>query len=196
MYLKCLTTTTHDPDLTELKCYLHIDHSDDDQLLKRLWKAAETLIEQYAQCSLWVRNYGLTVPLTPEFRNRFGCPRTGEIKLPIPMVPIHSLVDRPKVVSHKTYGIKKFDLMKNGRTAYVVFPHDLPGEKGQLEIMFKAGYAQSFDDIPPLLKEAMCLLIYRLYDSRWREGKKKRSFFDEHITTLLNPFRQTRTALI
>ena len=149
--------------LSDAKAHLKIDTTDDDALITRLIAAARARAEWHTGRALITQSWTLWLD---------GWPPTGAIEIPLP--PLQSVVsvatyardDSASVMSASLYTVDIASaparLARKIGTAPLTNLRAING----IAIAFTAGYGDSADDVPPLLKQAILTLIAFLYENR------------------------------
>lgn len=167
----------------EMKEFLRIDGSDDNNLLELFIKSAIDAGEQYCRCSFITQTLELTmdgfVTDSDEAMARLGSgvfnvPRssfvfgTGEIDLP--SGPVQS------VTSVKTFNVENMETTFSDDNYIVevdrivlnqnsMWPTNLR-ERAAVKVVFVAGYGDNANDIPPAIRQAIRSHVGQMYECR------------------------------
>lgn len=194
-------------DLTEVKNFLKVSSSADNDLIESLIATAAEMIEMYTRVhlltqtwTLWLDNYRPQVDrIQPQWWN--GA-RTGrfatvfantDICIELNRAPIQSIThikthSRDNVST--TFDSASYRLVKSSTPARVAlnagyaWPIDNLRDLEAYEIQCVLGYGTTAASFPAMLKTALRQLVFELYDKRG-QGEMKMS---DDIKQLLSPF--------
>lgn len=149
--------------VAELKLFARIDHDDEDDLLSGFIEAVRNATEEYLGRSLINRTILLTL-------DNWSC---NEVDLPMPpMVSITSVTtinesDVETVYSSDNYFVDTNSyrgriVIKNGVTP----PINTDRQQAGYRITYVAGYGETADNVPQLIKQGIKLWATALYENR------------------------------
>ncbi|QDC03016.1 head-tail connector protein [Mesorhizobium sp. 8] len=146
--------------LAEAKAHLRIDHTDDDELLAGLVRAARQEVERSTGMALLLQSWRLVLDDLPES----GCA----------LVRIHPLREVQSVTAFGSEGEgavvdpATYQVDAVSRPARIHFNASVAPLRAMngLEIDFTAGFGEAGTDVPDPLKRAILLLVAHWYEFR------------------------------
>lgn len=185
MQLVCMQLPQQEPiSVGEAKQFLRIDHELEDDLLERLIQMARSIIEDYTQRSLLTQVWRLTTKIIPSRRSYLLSKKMypGQWGVDLPRAPFVKLAAEPLFVD-KTTG-PEYQIASNyGRGRLLFKVEDV--EQQTLQIDFVAGYGDKPESVPPVLRQALLLLVAQLYQQR---GESHQKVGNEGVYNLLQPY--------
>lgn len=173
--------------LAEAKAWLRVDHADEDDLIAGLVVSARAMVETFTRCVLIEQTWRVTlddwppdrvVRLAPgPFRSLVAARVIAADETAQPVAPSHYALDAsPHAARLRILG----DAPRPGRLIAGV------------EIDFMAGYGPSASDVPAPLRQAIRLLVARLYERRGDSDVETGAAFPADLAALLAPWRRAR----
>lgn len=181
MNLKVLAFPAVEPvTLAEVKEYLRVDSSTDDSLIAGLVSAAREHVERFTRRTLIYTPYRLTLDNFPD----------GDIELPR-SVAIAAAANLVSGIAYATPRVRYWDSDGNQQTMTVDTDYELllddnpprivrlaleswpityAGQRGAVEVDFIAGYGAAVNLIPPMLKQAVRMIVAHWYEHREAVG--------------------------
>jgi len=162
MKLKLKTAPSTEPvSLSEVKNYLKIDTSDDDDLISDIIKAARQLCEGYTRRAFITQTWNMIFDAVG-----------SEVRLPRP--PIQSVekisvIDEDGNSSEVSSDIYVVETAENSKGRIRLKPGcSWPSHRGfgSFIVEYKAGYGDSASDVPEGIKQGILQLIAALYENR------------------------------
>jgi len=152
--------------LADAKAFCRIENVDDDALVTSLIARARDYAERFTQRSLLQQTLKLSLDQEDcATRNRFIRLRRPEI-LSIDSFTSYASDNTPTVFDPASYRISGDRLVLNDGYSFPVGTRCFDA----YEIVYKAGYGATADKVPPLMVEAISLLIAHWYENREAAG--------------------------
>ena len=186
--------------VSEVKQYLRVDGSSDDDLLTDMIVAARGMAEEYLRRSLITQTVKLTMDWFPRRENGDWWDGVREIAISelsheedyikLPMAPIQSI---SSIVTYSdgnqasTFSASNYRLDAAGARVMLndgqVWPSDLRARQA-VEITYVAGYGDEASDVPAAIRQAIMQMVNSLYNSRGCD-----SGISDSAKMLMRPYR-------
>lgn len=161
--------------LADVKAFLRIESSEEDDLLKHLIKTARLAVEAFTARSLIHQTWRFTVNAgfcMTKSDNGFltGNHRRHDQGIELPRSPFVELLSCPKLIEpYRQCELKDYRLDTAGRVAKLYFGKTLSLEASRnsmIQIDFKAGYGLHYKDIPESLQHGILMMVAELFEKR------------------------------
>ncbi|HXV74405.1 MAG TPA: head-tail connector protein [Sphingomonadales bacterium] len=164
--------------LAEAKAHLKIDHADEDGVIASLILAARQFCERYTRGALVEQTLKWTLSSWREEKtwgSLDGCfvPDFGSlsfIEIPVgPLREVVSITTYDEAGAGSVWGAENYYLStaqaRIYRRAGASWPK--PGRRGDgIEILYTAGFGDAAEDVPPILRRGILMLVAHLYLNR------------------------------
>jgi uncharacterized phiE125 gp8 family phage protein len=166
--------------LDEAKAFLRVEHTDEDELIASLIKAARMAVEAATRRALITQGFRIVLDAWP----------VGD-RIPSPVSPLRSLTGaRVRAANGSAADIDLMAFTIDTASNVIHFDRGLVGEPGQpiagIEIEITAGYGEDASSVPEPLRQAMRFLVARHYAQRDRVEKDD---LPETVHALIAPYR-------
>jgi len=153
--------------LTEIKNWLKIEHSTDDDLLDSLRVACIDYAERYTNLCFINRNIILDFAITEFKTSKYETTDyINIIKPPIQcIVLVQSLINDVYTTTPESYYSFK-NTSNIGRLLFYTIPEYDINEAYPIRVYFVSGFGSSSDDVPELIKTAIKQHVAFLYENR------------------------------
>lgn len=194
MYYNRKTVVTVTPpatspiSLVDMKSYLRVDTSDDDDLIQDFIDSSTESVKQYIKRALITETFELSADgfggneIDSDARlDALGAGmhvisypyvlgRGNEIEIPfLPIQSITSIKTFDRSNNESTFNSSKYELDEQGGRVYLnegeTWPSDLRSREA-VKIVFVAGYGDAGSDIPAPIVQAIRLYVGKMYDCR------------------------------
>lgn len=161
--------------LADVKAFLRIENSEEDELLKHLIKTARLAVEAFTARSLIHQAWRFTINAgfcIAKSDNGFltGNHHQHEQGIELPRSPFVELLACPKLIdSYRQCELKDYRLDTAGRVAKLYFGKTLSLEASRnsmIQIDFKAGYGLNHNDIPESIQHGILMMVAELFENR------------------------------
>lgn len=207
--------------LTEAKAHLRVDFADDNDLITTLIIVARQAVEEFTGRALITQTWQVFYDRFPDFfysrfsdcditsssqqlpvnyyQNRYRSAREIELLKPplqtVTHVKTYANDDTATTFSTASYQVSAYGGLAptRGRVTLrdgATFPFFTRNADG-IEIQFVAGYGDAASDVPEQIRQAMLLLIAKLYEDRG-DCDDCDATLPQTAKLLLNPYRMTR----
>ncbi len=201
-------TLLHSPQkepvtLADVKAFLRIEGSEEDEVLKHLIKTARLAIEAFTARSLihqvwrFTVNAGFCIAKSDSgFLTVHHRPQDQGIELP--RSPFVELLACPKLIdTYRQCDLKDYRLDTAGRVAKLYFGKTLHLEASRdsmIQIDFKAGYGLHHKDIPESIQHGILMMVAELFENRvsTNDNQGVPPSLNKAILQLIHPYRVQR----
>lgn len=174
--------------LAELKTYLRIDHSDEDDLLLALARAATASVEAMAGVRLIEQGWSVLADDWPSSRT---------LRLPLsPIVAVDEVLTHSDAAS-ATVDPSHYLVDGSSRPARIVLRPDRVWARPErlvngIEIRIRAGYGLAGSDVPDELVQAVKALVAHWYEHREAASEQSVRTVPVSVDALLSGHREAR----
>jgi uncharacterized phiE125 gp8 family phage protein len=153
--------------LSEVKAHLRLDHGHEDAYLRSLIQAATGFIEEYLGRSLLTQIWRLIWQQEKPCPLQLSTTCEDICSVPLPYPPLRTILGVNRLMDT---GEKK-----RIRRHRLELTHPVPKlffmtVPEPVEIEFETGYGNHSKDIPPLIRQAILMLVADFYENRGSEG--------------------------
>jgi uncharacterized phiE125 gp8 family phage protein len=167
--IKQITAPAFEPVLlAELKSFLRIDSTFEDDLLQKIISSARVLVEEYTKRSLINQSWKISF-------DDFAPRNVRLVRGPVVDITSANIISATGVIT----AIDSSNYQLSASKEYLIFENFIAGK--QIEINYTTGYGAS---VPEPLKLAILTLCSKIY-----ERKPEAFQIDEMLKNLINPFR-------
>lgn len=182
MNLKVLAQPAVEPvTLADMKEFLRVDATTEDAMISALISAAREHVERFTRRTLIYTGYRLTLDTFPGWED-IELPRSAAISAAAntlagidyetPRIRYWNADgDQITMVENDTYELLLDDNPPRIVTpALMIWPITYAGQRGAVEVDFVAGYGAAGNTVPPMLKQAVRMMVAHWYEHREAVG--------------------------
>lgn len=189
--------------LADVKAFLRIESSEEDELLKHLIKTARFAVEAFTARSLIHQVWRFTVNAgfcIAKSDNGFltGHHHPHEQGIELPRSPFVELLACPKLIdAYRQCELKDYRLDTAGRVAKLYFGKTLSLEASRdsmIQVDFKAGYGLNHNDIPESIQHGILMMVAELFENRVSSNDNQGvpPSLNKAVLQLIQPYRVQR----
>jgi uncharacterized phiE125 gp8 family phage protein len=161
MNRELITAPTLEPiTLAEAKAHLRVVSADEDALISSLVLAARERAEIYTERALLQQTWEVSLDVFP----------TGDIRLPLlPLLSVVSVKYYDTDGVEQTLDVSEYYEDAKSKPARIVPVSNWPATKDRpnaVTITIEAGYGETADKVPQVIKQALLLMVGDMYENR------------------------------
>ena len=156
-----LTAPAVEPlSLADAKSFLRVEHDADDAIITSLVSAARNHVEAMARCALIAQTWRLVLDRWPE-QGRIA-PRIGPLRA-VSAARVFNAAGEAGAIDPEAFVIDR----AAGVIAAPGWPLPAPGRSiAGIELDIEAGFGEAASDVPPMLLQAIRMLVAHWYENR------------------------------
>lgn len=178
--------------LDEVKNYIRIDQSCDDNLINTFISATREAMESILQKSIIKQKWLCKIDAKDinyiDISDDSSCISSKKVRIPLPRPPVITI---EKVTINYKNGrskiLKDFEEMADKQFYLLIDREEVRSSVKNIEIVYYAGIVENAENVPYQLKLANLMLVANAYQNRFRYDSSE--FMPKNIEKLLAPFK-------
>lgn len=178
--------------LDEVKNYIRIDQSCDDNLINTFISATREAMESILQKSIIKQKWLCKIDVNDinhiDINDDSSCISSEKVRIPLPRPPVITI---EKVTINYKNGrnkvLENFEELADKQFYLLINREEIRSSVKSIEIVYCAGVVEEAKNVPYQLKLANLMLVANAYQNRFRYDSAE--FMPKSIDKLLSPFK-------